>query len=229
LCFAHPAPSTRSLRAFLRWLRPALLGLVLGMASIAQALDDARLLRSAALARPRAEAAMRQLQPLLEASRRADSVDVLKKINLFFNRRIEFAADQQAWGKADYWASPLEVLNKGQGDCEDYAIAKYFSLLAAGVPVARLRLVYMRAQLDGNVMAHMVLAYYPTQGGAPLILDNLVDEILPATLRADLSPVFSFNSQGLWHGVGMVGAGDPAARLSRWHEVMAKARAEGFP
>ena len=150
-------------------------------------------------------------------------------VNRFVNTRIEFATDEQAWGEADYWASPLETLARGRGDCEDYAIAKYFSLVAAGIPVARLRLVYMRARLDdGPEQAHMVLAYDPQDGGEMLILDNLVDEVLPAARRGDLLPVFSFNSDGLWLGVGKVGAGDPRQRLTRWREVLKKARAEGF-
>jgi predicted transglutaminase-like cysteine proteinase len=150
-------------------------------------------------------------------------------VNQFFNRQVLFQEDTITWGQIDYWASPLETLNKGQGDCEDYAIAKYFSLVATGMPVARLRLVYVRAQLDdGPVQAHMVLAYHPPGGGDVLLLDNLVEAVLPAAQRSDLEPVFSFNSEGLWQGMGRVSAGDPRLRLTRWSEVLHKARAEGF-
>ncbi len=204
------------------------LGLVCAGAAAAAA-DIERLLRSAAQTGPRAASAMRQLAPLLSPARSGKVLAQLQTINRFFNQHIAFADDRQVWAQVDYWASPLEALDKGQGDCEDYAIAKYFSLLAAGMPVARLRLVYVRAVLDdARVQAHMVLAYYPSDGGEILILDNLVDEIVPAAQRGDLTPVFSFNSAGLWQGVGTVGAGDPAARLTRWREVIAKARAEGF-
>jgi hypothetical protein len=74
----------------------------------------------------------------------------------------------------------------------------------------------------------MVLAYYATPQAEPLILDNLIGEVRAASRRPDLTPVFSFNSEGLWQGVGQQSAGDPVARLSRWREVLAKARAEGF-
>jgi hypothetical protein len=73
-----------------------------------------------------------------------------------------------------------------------------------------------------------VLAYYPTPGGEPLILDNLVPEVLPASRRPDLVPVYSFNSDGLWQGVNGQVTGDPIARLSKWRGVLAKAHAEGF-
>jgi len=175
------------------------------------------------------DAAVQPLWLLLDGVQAQDELSRLRTIHLFFNRRIRFATDEVAWGQVDYWASPLETLRRGAGDCEDFAIAKYFSLLAAGVPAARLRLVYVRARLDeGPLQPHMVLAYYAAPGADPLVLDNLQDDIVPASRRDDLRPVFSFNSEGLWQGVGAVSAGDPALRLTRWREVMVKARAEGF-
>lgn len=152
----------------------------------------------------------------------------LKAINTFFNRRVVYRDDVDTWGQVDYWATPLELLAKGQGDCEDYAIAKYFSLMASGVSGAKMRLVYVRAQLGSQVQAHMVLAYYPTPNAEPLILDNLVTDIRPASRRPDLVPVFSFSAEGLWQGVGSTSAGDPAARLSRWRDVLGKVKAEGW-
>jgi hypothetical protein len=80
----------------------------------------------------------------------------------------------------------------------------------------------------GPSQAHMVLAYYAQANAEPLILDNLVTEIRPASRRPDLTPVFSFNSEGLWQGNGGPRMGDAVERLSRWREVMRKARAEGF-
>jgi predicted transglutaminase-like cysteine proteinase len=230
LCHDRLFPKKPRLRVAVRPWIAVLLALAIGHGAPAQSFDEARLQHSAAAMGARAETALRQLRPLLIAARAMDDPAKLRLVNLFFNQHIEFATDPQAWGQVDYWASPLEALTKGQGDCEDYAIAKYFSLLAAGMPAQRLRLVYVRAQLDDGVaQAHMVLAYYASAGSETLILDNLVEDILPASRRQDLQPVFSFNSEGLWQGVGPVSAGNPAARLTRWREVMAKARAEGFP
>jgi predicted transglutaminase-like cysteine proteinase len=181
---------------------------------------------------PRAVEGAQALRALVaQAAALDDEPQRLALVNQFFNRRVVFRDDTEVWGQVDYWASPLETLNKGEGDCEDYAIAKYFSLLAAGVPGGRLRMVYVRAQLagpGGPTQAHMVLAWTPQAGGEPLILDNLVSELRPASRRPDLTPVFSFNAEGLWQGVAGASAGDPAARLSRWREVLLKARAEGF-
>jgi predicted transglutaminase-like cysteine proteinase len=196
-----------------------------------RAWDGETMLRSAQPLGPSAVSGVLALQPLLAASVGQDDLQRLATFNDFFNRRVVFTADSETWGQTDYWASPLETLGKGRGDCEDYVIAKYFSLMAAGVPQAKLRLVYVRAVVGGPggaVQAHMVLAYYAQPGAEPLILDNLIGEIRPASRRPDLEPVFSFNSEGLWQGTGAQSAGEPVARLSRWREVLAKARAEGF-
>lgn len=160
--------------------------------------------------------------------------DKLRRVNEFFNRRIRFSDDREIWGQGDYWATPMETLSRGQGDCEDFAIAKYFTLLNAGITDAQLRLVYVKALIGGPnslvVQAHMVLAYYPTPDAEPLVLDNLITEIRPASRRPDLSPVFSFNSQGIW--AGATGGTAPSAgglgRLSRWQDLLARARREGF-
>jgi predicted transglutaminase-like cysteine proteinase len=176
-------------------------------------------------------ASLRLLQPLLHEIAGLAEPERLARVNEFYNRRIVFKDDQEVWGRTDYWASPLETLGKGEGDCEDYAIAKYFTLAAAGMPVERLRLVYVQARLGGPLgpnEPHMVLAYYATPEAEPLILDSLITELRPASRRPDLRPVFSFNSEGLWKGAGSEPAHDALAGLSRWRDVLAKARAEGF-
>jgi len=196
-----------------------------------RAWDADTMLRAAQAQGPQALAGARALQATLAGLNGRDDATKLAAVNQFFNRRIVFTSDQEVWGQVDYWASPLEMLAKGRGDCEDFVIGKYFSLLVAGVPVQHLRLVYVRATIGGaggETVAHMVLAYYATPGAEPLILDNLIGEIRPASRRPDLEPVFSFNGEGLWQGVGSQSAGDPVARLSRWREVLAKVRAEGF-
>jgi predicted transglutaminase-like cysteine proteinase len=224
------------------WLRACRAGscaglnaLLLGAAALASASasawDSERMIAAAAGMGPRAVGGARDLRNLLAISLDFDDIGRLAAINQFFNRRILFVEDAQNWNRADYWASPLETLAKGAGDCEDYVIAKFFSLIVAGVPGARLRLVYVRLQVGGPrgvVQPHMVLAYYASANAEPLILDNLVNDIKPASRRLDLVPVFSFNAEGLWQGVDGPVVPDSIARLSRWREVLAKAKAEGF-
>ena len=165
---------------------------------------------------------------MIERASKEDEVARLTTVNNFFNERIRYAEDIEVWGVQDYWASPLEALSKGAGDCEDYAIAKYFSLASSGVPISKLRMVYVRAMLNGQSLAHMVLAYYAQPGAEPLILDNIQTVVRPASQRPDLSPMFSFNSEGLWNGVGASSMGNPVVRLSQWRDLLAKVKDEGF-
>jgi predicted transglutaminase-like cysteine proteinase len=212
--------------ARLRWGWLAVLALLPWVA--AAAYDAARVLDVATQRGPRVAEQAQALVQQIERSSTHEEAQRLKEINDFFNRRLAFRDDAVTWGVPDYWATPLESLEKRAGDCEDYAIGKYFSLAATGVPTTRLRMVYVRARQQGQSLAHMVLAYYPQPGAEPLILDNLRPEVLPASQRPDLTPVFSFNTEGLWQGAGTVTAGDPMARLSLWRELVAKVRAEGF-
>ncbi len=196
-----------------------------------RAWDTSRFTQAAALKGPLAVAGARDLLALTARLNLADDSTRLVAVNDFFNRRIAYGEDIDVWGQQDYWASPLEMLGVGRGDCEDYVIGKYFSLIVLGMPTAKLRLVYVRARVGGptgSVQAHMVLAYYAAPGADPLILDNLIGDVRPASNRPDLEPVFSFNSDGLWQGMGAQSAGDPVARLSRWRDVLSKAREEGF-
>jgi predicted transglutaminase-like cysteine proteinase len=198
-----------------------------------QAWDAERIVQAAARHGERSVQGARALRELVAQVQSQDEAAQVAAINEFYNRRLLYRDDMEIWGETDYWASPLESLGRGMGDCEDFAIAKYFTLTAMGVQHRQLRLVYVRATLGGPggpVQPHMVLAYYPQPSAEPLVLDNLITELRPASRRPDLSPVFSFNAEGLWEGVGAVsvqGAG-PGERLSRWRDALTKARRDGF-
>ena len=132
---------------------------------------------------------------MADASGQSES-QKLETVNRFFNRAIPFRSDARHWKKDDYWASPYEALVTGGGDCEDYVIAKYYSLAKLGVPTERLRITYVKA-VELN-QAHMVLAYFPQPTAVPLVLDNLIMDIRTADKRRDLDPVYSFNADGMW-------------------------------
>jgi predicted transglutaminase-like cysteine proteinase len=173
-------------------------------------------------------------QTLLKTAQALPALEKIKKVNEFFNRRVHFEADQAIWAKSDYWATPLETLAKGKGDCEDFTIAKYFTLLSLNIPNDQLRLIYVKARIGGPAsaieQAHMVLAYYSAPDAEPLVLDNLITDVRPASRRPDLTPIFSFNRQGIYSGTtgqeasvtGTVG------QLSRWNELLQRTTAEGF-
>ncbi|MGB0834483.1 MAG: transglutaminase-like cysteine peptidase [Psychrobium sp.] len=141
--------------------------------------------------------------------------DKLEKVNRFFNY-FRFVDDIKLWGVKNYWATPIEFIGVNGGDCEDYSIAKYYTLLELGVPDEKMRITMVKALRLNQY--HMVLAYYETPASVPLILDNIDGKIKPATQRSDLLPVYSFNGTQLWlnkeKGRGVL-AGD-SKRLKRW-------------
>ena len=153
----------------------------------------------------------------------------LQAINDYWNQHVMGSEDSVIWGETEYWATPLETLGKRAADCEDFVIGKYFSLVRLGVPVEKLRFIYVRARVGGmgstQSIAHMVLGYYETPQSEPLVLDNLLGSMYPASQRQDLTPVFSFNAQGIY-----VTGAQPASveRISRWKGLIARMQQEGF-
>lgn len=167
-------------------------------------------------------AAVKRLQALRSVvleNKQLNERDKLELVNNFFNL-VPYYTDMEHWGVEDYWATPFEKLTTFGGDCEDYSIAKYFTLRELGVDDGKMRITYVKA-LNWDE-AHMVLTYAPDPRTIPLVLDNLMGEIKPATERKDLVPVYSFNVQGLWlakeRGSGQfVGSSD---RIGQWSALL---------
>jgi len=178
-----------------------------------------------------AKASILELQATINELRDAPEIEKLKKINDFFNSKIKFFdEDINTWGKEDYWATPLESIGRERGDCEDYSIAKYIFLRELGISNDKLKLTYVRAQIGGPYskifQAHMILSYYPEPSSEPLILDNLISDVRQASRRRDLTPIYSFNSEGLW--VGNASKGDSTSHLSRWRDLLARIKSDGI-
>lgn len=151
------------------------------------------------------------------ADGRADATG-LRQVNGLFNQ-VPYVDDLENWGVEDYWATPVEMLGSFGGDCEDYSVGKYLSLKEIGIPISKLRITYVRA-VQQNV-SHMVLAYYPTPDADPLILDNLMGDIRPASQRTDLQPVYGFNDDDLWVAGGSANPGG-ASNVRLWRDLLEK-------
>ena len=129
---------------------------------------------------------------IIERLRGKDVITQLREINAAMNKK-PYIADQTNWNLPDYWATPLQFLQKG-GDCEDFAIAKYMALRDLGVPVQDMRIVVLN---DLNLgIAHAVLAVYV--GADPYILDNQISKVVPASTIHHYQPVYSINENGWW-------------------------------
>ncbi len=207
---------------------PAILGLLLAICSFLTVLADPSFELPSELLdkveQKHGDLARKRLLAWQELIRQDGSTtdrEKLDKVNAFFNR-VEFVSDLLLWKQEDYWATPVEFLMRNAGDCEDFSIAKYFTLKKLGVAENKLNLTYVKA-LKLN-QAHMVVTYYQTPDAEPLVLDNLIPEIKPASDRDDLLPVFSFNGVGLWlakaRGRGeLVGSSD---RYRRWQDLLSR-------
>lgn len=152
----------------------------------------------------------------------------LRAVNHFFNQHVNYVSDQKHWGQKDYWATPYESLTTHGADCEDYVIAKYYTLKELGVAVDKLRITYVKAKRINQ--AHMVLTYFPNPDAIPLVLDNLISKIFTADRRKDLEPVYSFNASGMWlerlkgQGIRM---GNPN-KLDLWTDLRLRMAAQGM-
>lgn len=169
---------------------------------------------------------LRSWNRLIKTNQNKPTREKLELVNQFFNR-FKFVSDIVFVGKSDYWMTPTEFIINGAGDCEDYSIAKYFTLLALGVPMEKLRIMYVKA-LKPN-QAHMVLTYYKTPGAEPLVLDNLTKEIKKASQRPDLLPVYSFNGEGLWINKlrGQTNKIGSSKNLSKWKKMLKRMYLKG--
>ena len=132
---------------------------------------------------------LRSWRRFLEGLRDRPLLARIEAVNSFVNG-VRYRADEDNWGVGDYWAAPGEFFASG-GDCEDYAIAKYYSLRALGFPAERLRIVVLHD--DKRKLPHAVLAVRWSDG--ELILDNLGDEIAPWAQAPHYKPIYSVNER----------------------------------
>ncbi|WP_244512682.1 transglutaminase-like cysteine peptidase [Ensifer sp. LC163] len=136
-------------------------------------------------------------------------------INRTVNRLVRYQPDAENYGSKDYWATPAEILGRGKGDCEDYAILKMAALKAAGLPAEAMAIVVLR-DVRRNFY-HAVLAITTSQGH--FILDNLSDEVKLDSALPNYQPLFSVSADRSWiHGVKSTG--DKVASTAPLSDVM---------
>jgi len=132
---------------------------------------------------------------LLASLKSRPEAEQIDAVNRAMNRG-PYITDPVNWGVPDYWATPDQFLRR-DGDCEDYAIAKYLSLRQLGIPAERLRVVVLQ---DLNLgVAHAVLIVF--LNGTPMLLDNQITDVIPASAVHHYKPIYSINETAWWfHG-----------------------------
>lgn len=116
----------------------------------------------------------------------------LDAVNRYINRS-PYITDLANWGVTDYWETLGEFIAR-DGDCEDYAIAKYYSLKALGFEISQMRIVILEDE-DLHV-PHAVLAVF--LGRQTLILDNQIPEVVRDTSIVNYRPIYSINEHAWW-------------------------------
>lgn len=142
---------------------------------------------------PQSNFILKRFQALEELKEKVNSYDVMQKlihVNLFFNQSLP-VLDQNKYNADDYWATRKEFMINGKGDCEDYVIAKYITLLELGIPKNELYLAVVQVKTYASY--HMVLLYNKPNTDTFLVLDNLSFRVLSLKKRIDLVPIVGFN------------------------------------
>jgi predicted transglutaminase-like cysteine proteinase len=125
---------------------------------------------------------------------KAGGLQRLQWVNQRVNSRLRYMTDEIAWKQADYWASPAETLARGLGDCDDFAIVKYYLLLKLGVPAETMQIVVLN-DTQQNIL-HAVLAV--EQDGAHYILDNRFAGIYQDRAMPQYRPIFAVTQNRWW-------------------------------
>jgi predicted transglutaminase-like cysteine proteinase len=115
-------------------------------------------------------------------------LEAIKLINRRVNAEITYRTDKALWGKADYWATPAEIIAKRAGDCEDFAIAKMAVLRKAGFDASQLQLIVLK-DVRKQVF-HAVLAVHTPSG--TFVLDNMNNTVSTDTALRNYMPIMSF-------------------------------------
>lgn len=135
---------------------------------------------------------IQDLKADLESFKSSSIHKMAVQVNKLMNKK-RYIVDKKNWGKSDYWATPIEFMERG-GDCEDFAIAKYSALRALGVPEERMRIAIVQDEIKN--IPHAILIVYSENG--PVVLDNQIKEVRSTESIAHYKPIFSINREAWW-------------------------------
>lgn len=142
-----------------------------------------------------AETRLRDWQRLVNLGRSKQELEKLEMTNNFINQ-VKFVSNPGYQNEVDFRIAPMEFLMQGSGDSEDFAIAKYITLRKMGIASKKLRLTYTETPAEHG--PQMILTYYYSPGSEPLIMDHLKKPISSASIRSDISPLYSYQPKDIW-------------------------------
>lgn len=138
---------------------------------------------------------IKEWKKLLVATQGKSFHEKLVQVNSWANSH-PYIIDQINWGMEDFWATPFEFMAVN-GDCEDFAIAKYYSLLALGIPEDRMRIIVVQDFNLGGII-HAILGVYDDDKEELFILDNQIKQVMPARKIYHYRPIYGINQESWW-------------------------------
>jgi predicted transglutaminase-like cysteine proteinase len=156
------------------------------------AADNATLARCQTEAQP-CPAAAQKFLAIIQQGREANGRARIGIINRAINLAIEPMSDMAQWGVADRWSPPLETFTTGRGDCEDYAIAKYVALTAAGIAPEDVKLVIVHNNTVNEDHAVAAVRF----DGAWVMLDNRWLTLVADNAMREVVPLFVLDTDGV--------------------------------
>lgn len=112
----------------------------------------------------------------------------LAQINDEYNRRIKSITEPEG---GDEWQTPARTIMRLEGDCEDYAIAKLYTMIWAGYPAFDINIHCVRlkgefyGQGKGTLINHAFVCY---EGW---VLDNYNPHIVQLGNRLDIKETYA--------------------------------------
>jgi predicted transglutaminase-like cysteine proteinase len=179
--FGSNETASQNLKLFTKWLG------VLDRQTVEQKLEDTPCTQG-----PFNKCFLQRWKHYLGGIQNLPPLDKLREVNRFANH-APYITDPVNYGMADYWATPGQFLSK-DGDCEDYAIVKFYSLLTLGIPNDQMRVVVLN---DLNLhVAHAVLVVY--LDGVAWLLDNQIRDVVRADVVRHYRAIYSVNETTWW-------------------------------
>lgn len=169
-------------------------------------------------------AAARRFLQIVELGRQRQGRARLAEVNRAVNFSIKPLSDLAQHGVDEFWSAPLETLSAEAGDCEDYALLKYFALHEAGIALDDMRILlgyHFRRMTN-----HAVLAVHLDQEW--LILDNLTLTMVNRSAARHYRALFAVGHRGV-DALGLGGAGDDLQMRPAGHDLSRTTKGPDHP
>lgn len=112
----------------------------------------------------------------------------LDEINRFVHRKVRYTRD-----RVDEWSRPSETLERGYGDCEDFALLKRALYLEAGGKEEDTCFLIVWDQIARSQHAVLLVNEHGWK-----LLDSYTSLVMPAEEVRDYTPQFAYMGDDAW-------------------------------